>query len=114
MRLLTVAFLTALLLMAPMAGFNAGIKILQTAAEQAATTAAPQIVNLTVTSPAGPPPQVIVAPGGVSPSQLFQLALSAWGNTPDAILATAVSLSEDGSGNPTAISAPNKNRSYDF
>jgi len=80
-------------------------------------------------SNAVPPPMVIepVASGPVDPldlqpmpgahisdAQRYQLARTAGWNVEDAIVATAISLAENGSGNPAAMSGRNTNGTYDL
>lgn len=72
------------------------------------------------------PPPIVVGPplpdpdnlapivGAVSDAQRYQLArLAGWG-AEDAIIATAISLAENGSGNPAALSGLNDNGSRDL
>lgn len=103
-----------LLLLTPVAAMTSELSILGGAAEHVATGPV-QLVTVSITSPAGPPPvPVQLAAGAVSDVQRFQLALNAGWGPVDAIIATAISIAEDGSGNPVALSPPNRNNSYDF
>lgn len=53
-------------------------------------------------------------PGAVSDADRFQLAMHAGWTFEQSIIATAVSIAEDGSGNPIALSAANRDGSRDF
>jgi len=52
--------------------------------------------------------------GMVSDAQRYQLARMAGWSAQDAVLATAISIAEDGSGNPAALSPPNRDGSRDL
>lgn len=68
--------------------------------------------NLTV-SP-GDPADLAPIVGIVSDAQRYQLArLAGWGPE-DAIIAVAISIAENGSGNPAALSGVNRNGSFDL
>jgi hypothetical protein len=56
----------------------------------------------------------VVGPGMVTDVQRYQLARTAGFSPTDAITATAISIAEDGSGNPAAMSPPNRNRTFDL
>lgn len=60
------------------------------------------------------PSTIPVIRGGVSDVFRYQLARAAGWNAADAILAVAISIAEDGSGNPTAQSPKNRNGTIDF
>ncbi|HEY1298226.1 MAG TPA: transglycosylase SLT domain-containing protein, partial [Chloroflexota bacterium] len=59
-------------------------------------------------------PMPIVRPGAVTDVQRYQLARGAGFSPTDAITATAISIAEDGSGDPAAMSPANRNRTYDL
>jgi Lysozyme like domain len=52
--------------------------------------------------------------GHVTDSQRYQLARMAGWNVEDAILATAISIAENGSGSPAALSGRNSNGTFDL
>lgn len=58
--------------------------------------------------------QPILESGAVTDITRFSLAVLAGFSPSDAIIATAISIAEDGSGNPVALSPMNTNRTYDF
>jgi hypothetical protein len=60
------------------------------------------------------PVPVQVGAGMVSDVERFLLARAAGFSPLDAITATAISIAEDGSGNPAAMSGRNDNGTYDF
>ena len=60
------------------------------------------------------PDNLALIVGAVSDAQRYQLARQAGWNAEDAILATAISLAENGSGNPAALSGVNHNGSRDL
>jgi hypothetical protein len=62
----------------------------------------------------GPLPVFEVAPGAVSDVDRYRLAVSAGFVADEAILAVAVSIAEDGSGRPDAVSPPNWNLTRDI
>lgn len=53
-------------------------------------------------------------PGRVTDVERYQLARAAGWNPGDAVIATAISMAENGAGDPTALSGLNSNGSYDF
>lgn len=55
-----------------------------------------------------------VGPGAVTDVQRYQLALGAGFSATDAITATAISIAEDGSGDPAAMSPRNRNGTFDL
>jgi hypothetical protein len=59
-------------------------------------------------------PVPIIAPGAVSDVERYQLALAAGFSAADAITATAISIAEDGSGDPAAMSPRNRNGTFDL
>lgn len=61
---------------------------------------------------AGPAP--VLGAGFVSDFERFALARAAGWNLQDAVTATAISMAEDGSGDPAALSALNRNNSRDL
>lgn len=81
-------------------------------------TAAPRIITIPVDGiPTGTtePDQGALEPihGMVTDAQRYQLARAAGFSAADAIIATAISIAEDGSGDPAATSPPNFNNSRD-
>lgn len=76
--------------------------------------------TISVGEPAFPiivPPIIIppvIAPGGVSDVQRYLLAIGAGFTASEAITATAISIAEDGSGNPSALSGANFDGSRDL
>lgn len=52
--------------------------------------------------------------GRVTDAQRYQLARAVGWNPPDAIIITAISIAEDGSGDPQALSAANRDGSRDY
>jgi murein DD-endopeptidase MepM/ murein hydrolase activator NlpD len=58
--------------------------------------------------------RVDVPPGMVSPADLAKLAMAAGWTGEDLVRAVAISLAEDGAGNPTALSPANNDGSRDF
>jgi hypothetical protein len=60
------------------------------------------------------PPMPILPPGAVTDVERYQLALGAGFSPADAITATALSIAEDGSGNPAAMSPRNRNGTFDL
>lgn len=67
-----------------------------------------------VTVPIVSEPISIPTAGGVSDAQRYLLAIGAGFSATEAIIATAISIAEDGSGNPAAMSAPNFDNSRDY
>ena len=59
-------------------------------------------------------PMPVLQTGAVTDLQRYQLARGAGFSPTDAITATAISIAENGSGNPAAMSPPNRNRTYDL
>lgn len=74
----------------------------------------PQVVDLTIVSPAGPPPVQVAVQGAVTDLQRFQLALNAGWSLTEAVTATAISIAENGSGIPTLSSGKNRDGSFDY
>jgi hypothetical protein len=67
----------------------------------------------------GSPPAVsgsspAIHTGGVTDLERYMLAIGAGFNAQDAITITAISIAEDGSGDPAALSAPNRDGSRDL
>jgi hypothetical protein len=56
----------------------------------------------------------VIAPGAVTDVERYQLALAAGFSPVDAITATAISIAEDGSGDPAAMSPKNRNGTFDL
>lgn len=56
----------------------------------------------------------VITSGAVTDVERFTLAVLAGFSPQDAVVATAISIAEDGSGNPVALSPMNTNRTYDF
>jgi hypothetical protein len=56
----------------------------------------------------------VVTPGAVTDVQRYQLAIAAGFSPVDAITATAISIAEDGSGDPAAMSPRNRNGTFDL
>jgi|SRR6185437_11354270 len=110
--------LAVVLLAAPVGFMLSAIDSLKDAATFVVEDPVSQVISLTPSNPAGPAPIQIVAQGAVTDLQRFQLALNAGWNFTDAIIATAISIAEDGSGNPTIMSPPNimrdGSKTYDF
>lgn len=59
-------------------------------------------------------PVSIPAHGGVTDAYRYQLALAAGWTSAEAIIATAISIAEDGSGDPAALSGRNRNGTFDL
>jgi len=59
-------------------------------------------------------PSIPLSAGAVTDLQRFQLARAAGFSPTDAIVATAISIAEDGSGDPAAMSPPNRNKTFDL
>jgi hypothetical protein len=84
---------------------------------QALATGAATFVPRPVVEPESVVSVPVSAPpiaGVVSDVQRFVLAINAGWSPADAITATALSIAEDGSGNPAAMSPRNSNGTYDF
>lgn len=60
------------------------------------------------------PSTIPVVRGGVTDAFRYQLARAAGWDSASAVIAVAISIAEDGSGNPTALSPVNKDGSRDF
>lgn len=60
------------------------------------------------------PAVIPVVAGGVTDAFRYQLARAAGWDEADAIIAVAISIAEDGSGNPAALSPRNSNNTFDF
>jgi Lysozyme like domain len=77
-------------------------------------TIPPPIIVEPVTAQSIDPGNLNLNAGALSDAQRFQLARLAGFSQQDAILATAISIAENGSGNPAAMSAINRNGTYDL
>lgn len=104
---------TFLLLMVPFGGLASELSILAKAGS-AVVNLPSQPVSLVVVQPAGPPMQPVPVSGAVTDLQRFELALNAGWNAADAVIATAISIAENGAGIPTLASPQNKNGSFDY
>ena len=59
-------------------------------------------------------PSIPLVAGAVTDTQRYQLARAAGFSPTDAVIATAISIAEDGSGDPSAMSPRNRNKTYDL
>lgn len=116
MKELLAVLILVLLIAMPIGMMKSSLKILDDAQQQQSVVIpAPQIIDISGASPVGPAPVPIIATRGeVTVPQLFQLAINAGWNLKDAIVAVAISLSEDPWRSPTATSPPNGNKTVDF
>lgn len=105
---LTGAAIVALVLLAPILGY------LEQPWASVWIGERPQAIESTVLGQPAPLETPVIGAGMVTDVQRYLLALGAGWSAADAITATAISIAEDGSGNPTALSAANYDGSRDF
>lgn len=74
----------------------------------------PPVVVQPLEGPPAPVESLPRAAGTVTDRQRYELARTAGFSPQDAIVGTAISIAEDGSGNPAAMSPQNRNGTYDL